>query len=1039
MADLKLRTAEELVLADYNYYIFFKIEPNEKDVEKIRNTINLERNKWTQGQPIQRRYKELYPDVENVMINDVGYDATKGTYSVSGARQKELDNAKKLKLNAALRLIVSMAENKGRIYKSELLQMVGAEKIQWFTLADLEAEVKALSSQGVKYIDDSQTVIDFRKYKEVEKYLVTAKKTSLYDAIGCTKASSVKEIADAKNKVYANLKNKTTPEGTAMDKLLGIVSIIFKTEDSKIKYDEYLAVKKDVWDQMELRQQHGIKEISLDEFLSYAEKMKAILGKNIDEVELLLAAGLKEYKIIVVGSEGAEGGALNLEICPYPECGRAYKQTPGIKTCPHCGKPLEILCWNCGGKMPYTTKNKTCPSCACTYQSKTMFDARIADIDKLVMLPLCNIMDLRSALTNLKNIVPTYAKQPNSLAYKKVNEYEGIINKKVQEEQTTGAKYKADDDKIRAQIALKNFQMASNLAQNLRRNYPTYNQQNTNTLISEINKYLTQAQAQVNQAKAYIAQRNENMVISTAAKALEICNDYIEAKQILQKYPPKAPLNIRVKMVGSNSAHIEWDIVPNQNLTTYTLIKKIGSRPTSPTDGTVVEANLTIGFYDDNNLVSATPYYYAVFASRCDVLSPLVVASTPVEIYNDVTNIRQEVVDGAVSVKWDVPHNVKAVEVYRKSGPIAPQGPNDGTKVSLKDKDGFVDTADGENSYLILCQYDVNGVKKYSNGIRRVFKKYALLNKLENVEIVPQAYGEFLIKCVQPSNGKLSAIYSKERLSCKVDTVLQMMDFNKLCKNAQKASVAYDSQNNTIFTLPQNQIFWVYPMVSNEQLFMLSSPVLLNTLAGIKNVSFSESNGTVHIKGILDQGIKNLIIKVSTTNFPTDINDNSDKIVVSKDQFQLEGGAFVKLKADTLSYISVFTEIEQNGKTTYTNAVPISDEPIGNLRKKLVYYTIAYTPSPKKDFSIDLKFSCDEEVELPRICIMKGIPRPLDKSSGTLVEKIEPIKLKKGFFSKTYTAKCSVKSHPDMINMKFIAFVDDDTKKHVQLREVKTL
>ena len=302
MADLKLRTAEELVLADYNYYIFFKIEPNEKDVEKIRNTINLERNKWTQGQPIQRRYKELYPDVENVMINDVGYDAAKGTYSVSGARQKELDNAKKLKLNAALRLIVSMAENKGRIYKSELLQMVSAEKIQWFTLADLEAEVKALSSQGVKYIDDSQTVIDFRKYKEVEKYLVTAKKTSLYDAIGCTKDSSVKEIADAKNKVYANLKNKTTPEGTAMDKLLGIVSIIFKTEDSKIKYDEYLAVKKDVWDQMELRQQHGIKEISLDEFLSYAEKMKAILGKNIDEVELLLAAGLKEYKIIVVGS-----------------------------------------------------------------------------------------------------------------------------------------------------------------------------------------------------------------------------------------------------------------------------------------------------------------------------------------------------------------------------------------------------------------------------------------------------------------------------------------------------------------------------------------------------------------------------------------------------------------------------------------------------------------------------------------------------------------------------------------------------------------
>ena len=52
MADIKIRTKEELLLADYNYYVFFKIEPNEKDVAKIEKTINLERNKWTQGQPI---------------------------------------------------------------------------------------------------------------------------------------------------------------------------------------------------------------------------------------------------------------------------------------------------------------------------------------------------------------------------------------------------------------------------------------------------------------------------------------------------------------------------------------------------------------------------------------------------------------------------------------------------------------------------------------------------------------------------------------------------------------------------------------------------------------------------------------------------------------------------------------------------------------------------------------------------------------------------------------------------------------------------
>ena len=225
MADIKLRTKEELLLPDYNYYIFFKIEPNEKDVAKIEKSILLERNKWTQGQPIQRRYKELYPDVENVMIKDLGYDPKTNSYSVSGARATELANAKKIKLGEAVRLITSMAGNKGRLYKSELIQIVSSEKIQWFTIADLENEVKDLTKQGIRYIDDTQSVIDFRKYKEVEKYLITVKKASLYEVIEGKPTDSVADLSKCISTVYANLKNKTTPEGTATDKLLGIAKI----------------------------------------------------------------------------------------------------------------------------------------------------------------------------------------------------------------------------------------------------------------------------------------------------------------------------------------------------------------------------------------------------------------------------------------------------------------------------------------------------------------------------------------------------------------------------------------------------------------------------------------------------------------------------------------------------------------------------------------------------------------------------------------------------------------------------------------------
>lgn len=1043
MADIKLRTREELLLPDYNYYIFFKIEPNEKDVDKIEKSILLERNKWTQGQPIQRRYKELYPDVESVMIKDLGYDPKTNSYSISGARSLELANAKRIKLSEAVRLVTSMANNKGRLYKSELIQIVSAEKIQWFTIADLENEIKDLTKQGIRYIDDTQSVIDFRKYKEVEKYLITVKKENLYDVIEGKPNNSVADLAKCISTVYSNLKNKTTPEGTATDKLLGIAKIIFKTEDTKNQYNNYLAIKKDVWDELELRQSHGIKEITLDEFLAYAEKMKAILSMDIDQVELQLAAGLKEFKIIVVGTGDAKdenGDVIDLEICPYPECGKAYRvyKDKDIKSCPHCGKALEIICWNCGGKMPYTTKNKTCSSCGCTFQSKTLFEARLNDVEKIVRLPSCSIVDLRSALTNLKNVVPNYQSNTSSFAYKKIDEYEKLIAQKIKEEETTGASYKSDVEKIQEQMALKNYQQALNLASSLKRNYTTYNVANTTSLINDINKVLGLAQAQVQQAKVYLAQKREDQVIACAAKALDICADYSEARQILP--PPETPSNVRLNVTGNNTVRIEWIKNGNQNLTTYTIIKKVGSKPTSVKDGTIIESNLTINFYEDANVISATPYYYAVFAERCEKTSGLAISNGTVQVFLDVQNIHQEVVTDSICVKWDVPHNVKAIEIWKKEGSVAPSNSGDGTKIVPKSLDGFTDTSvGGECSYLILCQYECAGIIKYSQGIRRVFKKYEQLQKLERVSILPQPTGEFLLKCESNQQCKLSVVYSKERLTCRTDTVLQMLEFNKLCKNTAIANVTNDFEQNMVFSLPQNQVVWAYPMVSNEQLFILSSPFLLNTINGIKNVSFTESKGTVVITGVLDSNVKNVVVKVSNKAFPADINDDGDKLLISKEHFESDGGAVIKLKANTLNYISVFTEIEQNGKATYTRAMPISDEPIGTLQKKVVQYSIEYTVSPTKKFDVILKFSADEEVEVPRLCIMKGSPRPMDKSSGELVEKVGPINLKKQFFQKCYVGKISLTVPPDSLRMKFVAFIDDDAKKHIQLKEVKKI
>ena len=74
----------------YNYYLAFKIDPNEKNAQKIEEAIKKQKSSWAQGNPNQRRYIALFQDIISVMVNDMGYDSKSDSYSVPGARAKEL-------------------------------------------------------------------------------------------------------------------------------------------------------------------------------------------------------------------------------------------------------------------------------------------------------------------------------------------------------------------------------------------------------------------------------------------------------------------------------------------------------------------------------------------------------------------------------------------------------------------------------------------------------------------------------------------------------------------------------------------------------------------------------------------------------------------------------------------------------------------------------------------------------------------------------------------------------------------------------------
>ena len=1042
---INVRTAEELQKPEYNYFIALKLNGKEKNTTVIEKAISKTCGN-TSGDIISRRLIELRQDITEIMVNDAVYDPSTGTYKPnSGGRQKEAEAAKQLKLSELMKLIQNMCMSNGRIFKSTLVELctTANKTAEYFTIDELIKQCDSLIRQGVKFIDNTTALIPFGDLEKASKLLETPPaKANLYEFLGIPEQSSSAEIAAARQKVYNESQTKTDLKlKQSVSNLCALVdTLLIKNDSVRRQYDYYMRVKDTVWDQFKMRKTYGAKGISIDEYYTFAETLQRTLGLKIDDVEEMLGAGLKYYGLVVAGEDGDGSakdklGIPDLEICPYPNCGQIYRA--GAKSCPHCNKPLEVICWNCGSTVPYTSKNKTCSSCGVAHESKERFEAACAEIDSLIRQSSCDIGRLRTALVNLKNLAPG-DKGGRSEVAKKAAYCEKIISDKMKEEETTGEKYRADEKNVREQIAQRNYLTALSLVNNMRRSYPSYNADNTNKLASSIQAVVTQAQGLFENAKRFAAQSNEAMFIDNVAKVLEICADHLEAKQFIRKYPPAAPTTPKIFVSEDGKVHLEWSKAGNQKLVTYKIIKKIGSRPQNVKDGTVIDENLEINFYEDANITSATPYYYAVCAVRCEVESAMLAFPDMVQVFGNVTNINQEVVPGKISIHWDAPQNFASIDVWKKEGTVAPLKPGDGVKINGT-KEGFVDDdCAANNSYLIVCSYKTADGIQYSKAITRTFKKYDIIKKLENVVVTQNTDSEFCLTCSNPSNEKIRIIYSQNKLPCRTDVVLQMNDYNACFKDGSVLSVFYDSENKTCFNIPKNSIGYIYVVVYNDQLFCAAPPVVVNTIAGITAISYEEQSGGVKIKGNLNPASKRVIAKISEKAFAKTIDSDGEQIAITREQFESDGGFIVKLKSNASHYITIFSELNLNGKMTVSCPMPLGE--VIDMREKVaVDYCLEYTVSATSKFKVTVKFAAADSVQLPDMVLMKGSPIPMNKSSGTLAERIPGVTLKKGLFSSRYTAKVTITLPPDRMNMKFKLFFADEHVKQAKLREVRSI
>ena len=228
----------------------------------------------------------------------------------------------------------------------------------------------------------------------------------------------------------------------------------------------------------------------------------------------------------------------------------------------------------------------------------------------------------------------------------------------------------------------------------------------------------------------------------------------------------------------------------------------------------------------------------------------------------------------------------------------------------------------------------------------------------------------------------------------------------------------------------------IYPIVSTEQLFVVSPPHIVNTMEGM-NETHTVSNGVLSISGSLHPKASGLVVKINREKYSEKIDDPGENFVFKKDVFSKQGKIELKLKSNSVNYVTIFVEFMEDGVKTYSQPVKL-DPPIDYRESVSVLYSLDYTVSAVKPFKVVINFEAESETEIPALLLMKGHPRPMNKNAGELCERLNPLKLKKGLFSKKYTGKHVVSVSPTANNTKFAIFTSDGGE-HVQLKEVKKL
>ncbi len=650
-----------------NFYLLLNLDPSVDDWASIETRIKAKQRAWaldrTQGSPKKRRLAERYlpllGDIENVLRDPE-------------TRFQESQEARKLQQKQRREKLRDLDEAVGLIKASG----TACDKKQFTTLVNRfkgvlsEKEIrKRLAAAGVSV---REAGADPKKTRPVKERIdpVTAKNIrrnldplsleTLYHFLDLNPRSSPQALRDRAEEIYKENQRigKTDADATAQNELTGICKDLFKDNDGKTKYDNYLAIEA----------MEGLKsnlEIAgSDRFLSLQE-LDALVqqacqrGVSAQDARDYIEEYAQRRKWGI--QPDADLPSEELQLCGF--C--SALAPPAASKCSQCGESLKIECPRCAASNP--TQNPACESCGCRIGDAPLVKSFLKESERLALRGSLNeaLICIDKALLYWPDWKPATEARDRIRSRQEERESEiSALEELVQKRKLIQARTRLDQFERR---------LGQAGAENLRR---------------RVGDGLKKAESAFKSARQRKRDGDSEGALDRCDEALAACSDFQPALAMIAASPPPPPAQLLVKTTAAGF-RLSWETPSTGRSVSYRILRKKEGSVRNDKDGEVV-GEVRDTSLDDPSAPVGRAHHYAVYTVRSGVPSHQAAQSGPHLLAAAVENLQATAGDREVILSWKSPPGCRCVRAWRQIGKI-PSRPGDGTELSASNS-GVHDT-----------------------------------------------------------------------------------------------------------------------------------------------------------------------------------------------------------------------------------------------------------------------------------------------------------------------------------------------------------